>query len=188
MVLFAFGHGMITLLMVILVPRIVPMHLVPLGLGLHKSMEMASTTTSQTLSGLWLDSAQGVPENTAAGTGLLRFYWTTNALQLGCAILLWRLEEWRRARPEGPEDGVDLSKAEEYEVLPMTTLEDNMSDADEDVQKPPPDLLLSLASGPTSALAKSDRERRRGRYLLVLSLGWIGLAWVVFLGTAWVRL
>ena len=48
--------------------------------------------------------------------------------------------------------------------------------------------LLSLASGPTSALAKSDRERRRGRYLLVLSLGWIGLAWVVFLGTAWVSL
>lgn len=146
---------------------------------------MASTTTSQTLSGLWLDSARNVEGDAAAGTGLLRIYWITNALQLGCAVLLWRLEERRRARPD---DVFDLSKAEEYEVLPMTTLEDDVLDEREDHQKPPPEVSLPIASGPTSALAKSDRERRRGRYFFMSTLGWIGIAWVVFLGTAWVRL
>lgn len=115
---------MVTLLMVILVPKILPLNLVPLGLGLHKSMEMASTATSQTLSGIWLDSARegaGEAARFEVGASLLRSYWTINVLQLVCAVTLWRLEERRRARGN---DGIDLSGAEEYEALPLSTIDE----------------------------------------------------------------
>ncbi|KIM25377.1 hypothetical protein M408DRAFT_74261, partial [Serendipita vermifera MAFF 305830] len=55
MLSFSGGHGFSTLLMVILVPHILPLSHVSTGLGAHKSIEKAGSTTSQTLAGLLLD-------------------------------------------------------------------------------------------------------------------------------------
>ena len=122
MVLFALGHGMSTLLLVIVVPRLLPPHLIPLGLGLHKSMEMAASSLSQTLAGLWLDSVKDASEDDGstgsggkvydAGGGLLRVFWIINILQLLVALYLWKLEERRRRRAS------TVAAAEEYEQLP----------------------------------------------------------------------
>ena len=122
MVLFALGHGMSTLLLVIVVPRLLPRHLIPLGLGLHKSMEMAASSLSQTLAGLWLDSAKDAGEDGGStgsggkvydtGGGLLRVFWIINILQLLVALYLWKLEETRRRRAS------TIAAAEEYEQLP----------------------------------------------------------------------
>ncbi|EIW68617.1 hypothetical protein TREMEDRAFT_69096 [Tremella mesenterica DSM 1558] len=183
MILFAMGHGMATLLMVIVVPRLLPPALVPLGLGLHKSLEMASSSLSQTLSGLWLDHARGADEEEAeyqAGSSLLRVYWTINILQFICALFLWRLE--RKKRREG---GVEI--AEEYEQLPSSDPVEEGSEGEEQegrVNKVP----LIRVDGPSSALVHSEGERRRARWGFGASLGFIGVVWLVFMTTAWSRL
>lgn len=203
MFLFTAGHGMATLLLVILVPGLLPPPLVPLGLGLHKSMEMASSSLSQTLAGLWLDwtddaavSERMEQEAYEAGEGLLRIFWFINILQLGCIFLLWRFEARRR---QFREDGLVI-QAEEYEQLPMsavsydtpseTLYDDDQSDEgreDEDDikrQAVEPDGL----AGSAAALALDDRERRRGKWAFRASLGFIAIVWVVFLVSAWSRL
>jgi len=53
---FGTGMGFAPLLLVVIVPRIVPLEYVSTTLGLHKSLEHTGTTITQTLSGLWLDS------------------------------------------------------------------------------------------------------------------------------------
>ena len=186
MILFTLGYGMATLLMVILVPKILPQHLVPLGLGLHKSMEMASTVTSQTSAGLWLDSARLEEGETGRiRAGLLSSYWVISALQLSCAVIFLRFE--RRRRDES-DDGIELSKAEEYEVLPMNTMDGEEEVDSEEVLRKPLSRAVLPSAGPTSALAKSDAERRRGTFFFLGSVGWIVVAWLIFLRTAWTRL
>lgn len=190
MIIYTLGYGMVTLLMVILVPKFLPPHLVPLGLGLHKSMEMASTSTSQTLAGLWLDHARVVQTGVSqvrAGAGLLRTYWFINILQLACAISLSRLEKRRRPSTDGQPS---LGNAEEYEALPMASQdEEEDRDMEEEVRKPhPPVTGRHPDLGLSGALAKSGAERSRGKWFFIGSLAWVGVAWLVFLGTAWARL
>jgi hypothetical protein len=143
---------MSTLLLVILVPRFLPAQLVPLGLGLHKSMEMASSALSQTLSGMWLDRARAADgagsgdgsgsgegagegaadesENAWAVSGLVRAFLLVNVAQLVCVVALWRFEAARRKENEAA--GV-VQRAEEYERLPMNDLPAlDSSDDDED--------------------------------------------------------
>lgn len=208
MFLFATGHGMATLLLVILVARLLPSSLIPLGLGLHKSMEMASSSLSQTLAGLWLDwtkhddsSERNETEGAyQAGEGLLRIFWTINILQLSCVILLWRFEGRRRKRA--------AERAVEYERLPMSTVSEGEGDEtdpevleeedepldvsslddteEEDEVKRKAPGLEQVAVG--SALALDDAERRRGKVFFRTSLGFIAFVWAVFLASAWSRL
>lgn len=194
LILFALGHGMATLLMVILVPRFLPPEIVPLGLGLHKSVEMASSAMSQTVSGMWLDRAKGKAEN--GGEGLLRAFWGINLAQLGCAGWLWLLEARRRKSMGG--DG-DEDEGKDYERLPMNDLPplDSESDSDDEftyqgrmksVEKDPVEDIGEANPIPSSALARDDQEKSRSKVFLGMSLGWIGLVWVVFLVDAYMDL
>jgi hypothetical protein len=122
--------------MVIVVPRILPTHLVPLGLGIHKSMEMASSTIMQTLSGVWLDhdeisQSRGGYE---AGAALLRVFWVINLLQLGCVVWLYWLERKRRS-------------VEVYQSVPMCELGAEA------------DFPVEAKVQPSSAVGRSERER-----------------------------
>lgn len=123
---------MATLLLVILIPRLLPPQYIPLGLGLHKSMEMASSSLSQTLAGLWLDwtkkTADDEDDEYEAGEGLLRLFWAINILQVGCIVLLWKFEARRRARV----DQSRIARAEEYEQLPMASVSDISNSAYDD--------------------------------------------------------
>lgn len=246
---------MSTLLLVLLVPRFLPPTYVPLGLGLHKSMEMASSAMSQTLAGVWLDHAKeadsdegreggGGEEDAGQETatkGLLRAWLLINVLQLVCVYALWCFEKRRRSAREtgsgseggtrrvGGEEGKASGRryeAEEYERLPLNDLpaldssDDDDSDFDDEhvrrsklkmpsgaagsraggargasVQGSDPERqqqgLQAAAgpeSGPSSALARTNAERRRSKMFLVSSLGWIGLVWVVFLVDAYLDL
>ena len=246
---------MSTLLLVLLVPRFLPPTYVPLGLGLHKSMEMASSAMSQTLAGVWLDHAKeadsgegregggGDGEDAGQETatkGLVRAWLFINVLQLVCVYVLWRFEKRRRSAREtcsgseggtrrvGAEEGKASGRryeAEEYERLPLNDLpaldssDDDDSDIDdEDVRRSKLRMPSGAGSraggargasvqgsdhehqqqrlqaaadtenGPSSALARTDAERRRSRVFLVSSLGWIGLVWVVFLVDAYLDL
>lgn len=197
---------MASLLMVILVPRLLPPGYIPLGLGLHKSLEMASTSLSQTLAGLWLDwtkkTADDVDDEYVAGEGLLRMFWAINILQFGCILLLWRFEAKRRASLERG------FSAEEYEQLPMEGVGDESDhDSEDDLdlshdsipnRDQPTHAELEPAEGlklaprrrqqTSSAIAADENERRRGRYYLLASLGYICVVWLVFLASAWSRL
>jgi hypothetical protein len=155
MTLFALGNGMSTLLMVILVPRLLPRRLVPLGLGLHKSMEMASSSMTQTLAGLWLDHARGQGEFTA-GQRLIAAFWGINTMQLACGGVLWAMTRGTRSQ---------------YEPIPISL---------DDQEERPGETSIGLATTP--------REKRRSKGFFAGSLGYIGLVWAVFLGTAWSKL
>ncbi|KAF9651987.1 MFS general substrate transporter [Thelephora ganbajun] len=52
---FGAAMGFAPLLLVVIVPRIVPLEYISTTLGLHKSLEHVGTTVTQTFSGLWLD-------------------------------------------------------------------------------------------------------------------------------------
>jgi hypothetical protein len=200
MILFALGHGSATLLMVILVPRMLPPHLVSLGLGLHKSMEMASSTLSQTVAGVWLDWAKGQDEEQQeyqAGQGLLLTFLGINVLQLGCAVVLWKL--WaRRARElapgmayerlplgelggEGDEDD-ELDDLESVRNMPLLGRTERVVEEVEEVLKSP-QMERTLFEP-----AITKEERKWGRIFSVSSLGFILLVWAVFFATAWTKM
>lgn len=216
MILFSAGHGIATLLLVILVARLLPPAYVPLGLGIHKSMETASSSLSQTLAGLWLDWTKQTSDEFAAGEGLLRIFWLINLLQLGCMLFLWRLEKKRRVSLSS----ASIERAEEYEQLPMSDVEspdvferdhdygdhaDEISDDDEETrwnyndhgdEEQVDERRLAKPEGPntpeisevSSALARDDAERWRGRFFFLISLAMIAVVWIVFLASAWSRL
>ncbi|ORX33514.1 major facilitator superfamily domain-containing protein [Kockovaella imperatae] len=164
MVLFALGHGSATLLLVILVPRILPSHLVPLGLGLHKSMEMASSSLSQTLAGVWLDHAKVKdPTERMGGQVLLRTFWLINLLQLACALGLWRFDGWKRKQAYAP--------------IPLEG--DGQAEDEDECDSPVP-----LDDGTTGT---SQRLQERARSVLFFSccIGFVAIVWIVFLSIAW---
>lgn len=199
---------MATLLLVILVPRLLPAAYIPLGLGLHKSMEMASSSLSQTLAGLWLDwtrkTADDEDDEYEAGEGLLRIFWIINILQLGCILLLWRFEGHRRRSHSFTLGDDRIERAEEYEQLPLSDVSDGPSsplteyasrrlsadDDDNDDIKPVLDPVPDSAPEvePCSALASTEGERQRSRVYFYISLLFIAFVWIVFLGSAWSRL
>lgn len=179
---------MSTLLLVILEPKLLPAHLIPLGLGLHKSLETASSSLSQTLAGIILDHIRDKADpDTAdfqAGQGLLTIFWVINALQLACAIYLWRLEKSRRSRLR-----TEIERAEEYERIPIADdeLDDDEDDHEyaeggirEEAVKPKTEEVIEVKS----AMAATAVERKRGRWFFFASVGFIGLVWIAFLSTA----
>lgn len=193
MTLFTLGNGMSTLLMVILVPRMLPPELVPLGLGLHKSLESASASVSQTLAGVYLDHARGAHGEFQAGQGLLTGFWVVNCLQLACAGMLWVVEKRKRAQ---------VTIAAQYEELPRLSidrideeqevqrdldlgLDDNLDlDEDSEPELPSEAKVEKVSSG----LAITDREKRRSKTCFGSAIAWVGISWVLFMGTAWSKL
>jgi hypothetical protein len=117
--------------MVILVPCLVSQEFVSTGLGLHKSMEMSSSTLSQTLSGLFLDwdtqelihphrivrrrlKRDGDEANSRAARALLVAFLAVNILQLATSILLRYLYRQQETTSE--------VQREAYQPLAMTPM------------------------------------------------------------------
>ncbi|KZP30883.1 MFS general substrate transporter [Athelia psychrophila] len=111
LVSFGVGHGFSTLLLVLIVPRIVPLKYVSTALGAHKSIESCGSTITQTLAGIALDfsspSSPSSPLAAAAATdaqtqtqvqSVLNAFVVLNVLQLVGAAALLRLDRGRRAK------------------------------------------------------------------------------------------
>lgn len=185
---------MSTLCMVILVPRFLPSELIPLGLGLHKSMETASSAMSQTVSGIWLDAARAGADSGARGVqGLLGMFWFINILQLGCAIWLWILEGRRR----GHVSDEDVVAAEQYEPLSMNDLPSLDSDSENEAEHTwapgrrrshVEEVKVVERITPSSALADGFWEKWRSKLFLGMSIAWIALVWIVFLVDVYIDL
>lgn len=190
LIAWALGHGASPLLLVVLVARILPVELVPLGLGMHKALEVSASTSSQTLSGLWLDwakdtSGEGDTKGSeAAAHGLLVIYAAVNVLQCILTVALWRFERARRHAARR----ISAEAAEEYEQLPMDESGDeewDEQDEDENEEETPrPAGRAKPDIGPESGLARTDAERARGRVWFRSSLGFIGFVWVLWIVTA----
>lgn len=213
----ALGHGASPLLLVVMVARILPVALVPLGLGMHKAMESAASTASQTLAGLWLDWAKdhrGGQDN--AAHGLLVIFAVVNVLQILSAGGLWKFESARRTalshRPSGLHDHAD-----EYERLPLAadaeqggagglglraaaSARSSLSDDDYENDSNDDDApfassfddCLPAAKGeveePQTGLARTDAERARGKTSFRICLCFLVSVWVLFIATAWRKL
>lgn len=197
----ALGHGASTLLLVVMIPRIMPVTLVPLGLGLHKALETAASSGSQTLAGLWLDFAKERKGEDGAAEGLLVIYAVINVIQLLSSVVLWRFERARRHAAAHRA----YEYAEEYEELPMdeSEAEDYGSDSDDeadgemeaDAGESRRQAALRRAvsrklaeEGPQSGLARTDAERARGRASFYAGLGFIGAVWTLWIVVAWKKL
>lgn len=189
LITWALGHGASPLLLVVMVARILPVALVPLGLGLHKALEVSASTSSQTLSGLWLDWAKGKggadgSDNDkgadSAAQSLLVIYAGINIIQAAIALGLWRFESNRRHAMGR------LSAHDEYEQLPLDESGDEWDgerdgdDDDDDTPRPHPKPEASHESG----LARTDAERARGRLCFRASLVFTALVWVLWIATA----
>ncbi|KAF9044710.1 MFS general substrate transporter [Hymenopellis radicata] len=88
-VTFAVGHGFSPLLLVVLVPKIVPLKYVSTALGVHKSLEQTGSTIFQTLAGIALDmhkKSDKIPRH------LLNIFFGLNVLQLLSIIMLAGLQ------------------------------------------------------------------------------------------------
>jgi len=118
---FGTALGFAPLLLVVIVPRIVPLEYISTTLGLHKSLEHTGTTITQTLSGLWLDSEKKEGEagsltilSEKDGPGLqwlLNVFLFINVLQLAAIRGLGYLNERKQnsrkdatARNEGEDE------------------------------------------------------------------------------------
>ncbi|KLT39988.1 MFS general substrate transporter [Cutaneotrichosporon oleaginosum] len=183
----ALGHGASTLLLVVMIPRIMPVALVPLGLGLHKALETAASSASQTLAGLWLDYAKERRGESGAAEGLLLIYAAINAVQLISSIALWRFERRRRLAAKH----AAWEEYAEYEELPMEDDDGLTSDEDEPLVEDPRARAIAAKikeDGPQSGLARSEAERKRGRKFFFCGLGFIGCVWTLWIVTAWRKL
>jgi MFS family permease len=202
----ALGHGASPLLLVVLVARILPVDLVPLGLGMHKALETAASTGFQTLSGLWLDfakEANGEPDDDNKGEeeathSLLWIFAALNVLQLVGAIVLWRFESKRR-HEYANHPNAEHEHAEQYSRLPRSvdeersalglSIRDRDDDSDTESLLDIPELgLLKGETEPQSGLARTDAERSRARVSFKLCLAFIASVWILFIAVAWTKL
>lgn len=204
----AFGHGASPLLLVILVPRILPSSLVPLGLGIHKAVEVAASTATQTTAGLWLDYEQESRGKKWAVHSLLVIFAALNVLQIGQLLGLWKFEAIRRGQinrkrarmfearryerlPLSPNEEEPEDSSEEYDSDDTTTIQDVFLE-DEPLtlarRNNSPDPLPITIDDPQSGLARTDAERHRGKVAFSTSLGFIAFVWIEFIITAWRKL
>lgn len=191
------GHGASPLLLVVLAARILPVDLVPLGLGMHKALETAASTGTQTIAGLYLDYAKdthGGSDNDsdeAAAHSLLLIFAALNVAQLLGAALLWKFEHMRR---HAPARGLTAAYANEYERLPLDDderrIHPHVSSVDSDTESIdfPGIELLDDDDGPSSGLARTDAERRRARISFKLCLAFIASVWILFFAVVWAKL
>ncbi|KAG6885279.1 hypothetical protein C0993_003710 [Termitomyces sp. T159_Od127] len=169
--LFAIGHGFSPLLLVVLVPKIVPLKYVSTALGAHKSLEQTGSTIFQTLAGLALDARKKGDRKTskAALQHFLNVFVAVNVVQLFSILGLAGLQK-EKARAmiqkrshSTPQENQGLMSGSE--------------------------LRTSYMGGrhrESSIISKS--EIRRGVIFALLSVSLILMAWILFLGTAWFRL
>ncbi|KAF7310937.1 Ribosomal protein L15 [Mycena chlorophos] len=79
---FGLGHGFAPLLLVLLVPKIVPMRYISTALGAHKSLEQTGSTLFQTLAGLGMDRSKRKNPEGSSTQGIINAFLLLNLLQL----------------------------------------------------------------------------------------------------------
>ncbi|KAJ6610018.1 major facilitator superfamily domain-containing protein [Mycena sp. CBHHK59/15] len=180
---FGFGHGFSPLLLVLLVPKIVPTKFISTALGAHKSLEQTGATIFQTLSGLAMDKAKKNP-GASSTQGLINTFVFLNLLQLlsifGVAYLQRRKE--RTSRIQRRSSSVSFA----HPGLPAS------SDPSRPLlEAPEPHRRYSSTGSRIQPPLESDiskREVRHGEVFAAMSASLIVFAWVLFLGTAWLKL
>jgi hypothetical protein len=111
--------------------------------------------------------------------------------------MLWVIEKRKRAR---------ITIAAQYEELPRLSIDriDEQQEGESDLDL---DLDLDLDSGVgldsdmepelppevkvekvSSGLAMTDGEKRRSKTCFGSAIAWVGVSWVLFMGTAWSKL
>jgi hypothetical protein len=107
--------------------------------------------------------------------------------------MLWVVEKRKRAQ---------VTIAAQYEELPRLSidrideeqevqrdldlgLDDNLDlDEDNEPELPSEAKVEKVSSG----LAITDREKRRSKTCFGSAIAWVGISWVLFMGTAWSKL
>ncbi|RDB29567.1 60S ribosomal protein L15 [Hypsizygus marmoreus] len=176
--LFGAGHGFAPLLLVVLVPKIVPLKYVSTALGAHKSLEQTGSTIFQTLAGLVLDirKGSGSKGSTKEPQPLLNIFFLLNALQLASILAVAQLQRRKRRA------AIVKQQRRTSQVL---------ADEDEPLISPSEchSRYLSTGSGARPITSRvSPTEIRRGKVFALLCAVSIASAWILFLGTAWMRL
>ncbi|KAJ7788473.1 major facilitator superfamily domain-containing protein [Mycena olivaceomarginata] len=92
---FGFGHGFSPLLLVLLVPKIVPLKFISTALGAHKSLEQAGATIFQTLSGLAMDNAKKNHPDGSSTQQIINAFLILNVFQLLSILFVAYLQHRR---------------------------------------------------------------------------------------------
>ncbi|TRM66347.1 major facilitator superfamily domain-containing protein [Schizophyllum amplum] len=191
---FAIGHGFSPLLLVVLVPKIVPLKYVSTALGVHKSLENCGSTIFQTIAGLALDIHKrkigGPSSDPASLQRVLNIFLFLNVLQLLAIMTLAWLQR-RRTRRAGASrvtfDSRPISGARDGHTAPTS----------EDADPTQPLLAQSSESGAeyaavTRAKLRGEAHQRaetaRGKVFAGLCGLLVVFCWVLFMGTAYFRL
>lgn len=175
---FAIGQGFAPLLLVMLVPRIVPLKYVSTALGAHKSMEQTGSTLFQTLAGLVLD-IKGKGSGPAAAQSLLDAFLILNVFQLLSIVWLIFLEKHK-------ERWVTISARPRENSVHSVDQERSLL---EDSEGHDPGRRNSRARmAHYRDVDKTRREVRRGEFFGLLGLLLILSVWVLFMITALVKL
>ncbi|KAJ7783819.1 major facilitator superfamily domain-containing protein [Mycena maculata] len=183
---FGFGHGFSPLLLVLLVPKIVPSKFISTALGAHKSLEQTGATIFQTLGGLAMDRAKSKHPDGSSTQGIINAFLLLNILQLlsilGVAYLQHRREV---STTKTVRRGSSVSS-----VRPIQGLPDSSNPSRPLLEVPEPHRRYSSTGSRIVSLEGelSQTEARRGNFFATMSATLILSAWVLFLGTAWVKL
>ncbi|TFK41133.1 major facilitator superfamily domain-containing protein [Crucibulum laeve] len=203
---FASGHGFSPLLLVVLVPKIVPLKYVSTALGAHKSLEQTGSTIFQTLAGLSLDNDMKHKDldhknykpskpNTVGVQHLLNVFLFLNVLQF--LSILWLAYFQRRknraALHHARAGSTDVLEAGVGQLgqrpSEMPNAQQPLLGTDNHQRYSSTDASRSRSrTRPPHDEHKSRSEVRRGEIcasvcgILILS------AWILFFGTAWFRL
>ncbi|KAI0651837.1 MFS general substrate transporter [Trametes meyenii] len=243
---FASGHGFSPLLLVVMVPRIVPLKYVSTTLGAHKALEQTGSTIFQTLAGLALDIKSKKSAEKRAPVGgdakdvqyLLNAFVILNILEIFAVMGLAHLDHKQKEAASRRMSSLLPSVVDENdEDEPQPGKEPGTDDENWEAEHPEssrhhrrsstltrsplpssstPEQSIPLlhgpsrsstirgsrylveavaeaeASGPTvpvkAKVLRTKAEVRRGELFAVLSGVLIAFAWVLFMGTAWLRL
>jgi hypothetical protein len=154
-------------------------------------MEKVGEAISQTIAGLILDvkklSVSDPKGNNQASQTLLRLLLILNVAHLWFVLCLWMLQKKKQ-----------LHEPEESVYLPTSRRTSRVFEANDTEQVEQQRLLEGAErtySPPSSIIPPTTRlpdlqtpEVRRGRLFARISMGLLGIAWVLFLGTAWLKL
>ncbi|KAF8216213.1 major facilitator superfamily domain-containing protein, partial [Mycena galopus ATCC 62051] len=173
---FGFGHGFSPLLLVLLVPKIVPIKFISTALGAHKSLEQTGATIFQTLSGLAMDNAKKNHPDGSSTQEIINAFLMLNLFQLlsilGVAYLQRRREvASRTARRPSVSPGLP-----DDPTRPLL-------DATQPNRRYSTDSRMRPFEGEIS-----KQQLRRGHVFAAICVALIISAWVLFLGTAWFKL
>jgi MFS family permease len=193
------GTNLSSVLLVVLVPKIVSLKYVSTALGVHKSLEQTGSTIFQTLAGLALDQHSKDPQGTEkAIQRLLDIFFAINVLQLftimGLACLQRHNDLTVEAEAEARRTSTGNStrlNSESYtgEAQPLL----QASNVESHLYVPSARGYSHSSTGSRIRQSMRDEkrmigERKRGRVFAGCSAGLILLAWMLFMGTAYMRL